>query len=86
MDCTGKSENIDMTFMDDGRLLAVGSKTGDVFIFETATGKPIQKIMHKSEVNSVAYSKKHHKIISAAVDKTIKLTPVLSDGRVNCIR
>lgn len=75
-----------VTFSPDGTKLAIGSgepsRSGEVVVFETVTGKPLQtlKDLHEDAVLSLSFSPDGARLASGAADKIAKVTD-LSTGR-----
>jgi len=60
----------------DGRLIAVGAKlSGSVFVFDTATGRPIAQhgSAHASPISAMTFSGDGFKLVTADVGGTIKI-------------
>ncbi|WP_038169850.1 WD40 repeat domain-containing protein, partial [Verrucomicrobium sp. BvORR106] len=80
-----------VTFSPDGTKLAIGSgepsRSGEVVVFETVTGKPLQtlKDLHEDAVLSLAFSPDGKRLASGAADKIAKVTDLSTGRPVNTI-
>jgi WD40 repeat protein len=78
-----------VTFSPDGTKLAAGSgepsRSGEVVVFETATGKPLQtlKDLHEDAVLSLAFSPDGKLLASGAADKIAKVTDLSTSRQAN---
>ncbi|MCP5559734.1 MAG: hypothetical protein H7A55_18455 [Verrucomicrobiaceae bacterium] len=78
-------------FSPDGKTLATGggelSRTGDVILFETASGKPIKtwKDLHTDAVLSLDFSPDGKHLASGGADKIAKVTEIATGKQLNAL-
>ena len=85
-----------VTFSHDGKLVATGSKNGDIHVLNASTGQSVLGPLegHTRVVNSVAFSPDDNFIISGSDDNTVRLwdaktgQPLMApfNGHTNSVR
>ena len=67
-----------LTFAADGRALAGGTQDGQVWVWSTATGKPVQLIEVGSRgIRSIAFSPDGRRLVTVASSPTVSLWDVI---------
>ncbi len=64
---------VDVTYSPDGRLLAAGSVNGQIYMWETSTGKLIHQLDHDQVVREIEFSPDGEFLASGANDHTLKI-------------
>lgn len=69
----------------DGRLIAIGSKNGELVLREAATGKGVPLVGGSGDVVHVTFSADGQRLVSAARDRAIRLWDVATGRELRCI-
>ena len=83
IDCIGSSLK-DVSILKDGNLAAFSTRKGEVYLFNIANGKFIQKIKHPTEIQSMHLLDQGKRIVTSSQSGLIYMHQIVLDGNEIC--